>query len=411
MILQLESGGKLVKRTLILLLAILIIFTGCSNNNETVDSTKDSSAEAQQAKRIEAKGENKAQEVVNNEQPEKSSKPEEILTCKKDDPENQENKLPQDTGFIDPFNNVKLEEGNVTIGNENFNFKFIKEANYENTAATLIGSSENYLLFHNYNGVLSYYDKKIPKKFVIDEHINIASISPDERYIIYTKNAIKKEAFYYLDLETFEKNEFDIYLHDNHMEAIDMAIKDGLVYFIVKETDSGKTSIHYTALPSYVDNYSKTERNSSIDINADKLFLFNNDVFAFNKDKDSFEKIIPNNPTESFIKITSEDVTELFGFDYADDSNWVIGVKTKQDESVIITPSEKVKCYEAAMKTTLFDDNFLLINDNLSLYLFDLTNNESSLIKSDITDYFVIKNRIIIQTNNGEFLELSNGQL
>ncbi|MBG9551271.1 hypothetical protein [Cytobacillus firmus] len=85
-------------------------------------------------------------------------------------------------------------------------------------------------------------------------------------------------------------------------------------------------------------------------------------------------------------------------------------MKTKQDESVIITPSKKVKCYEAAMKTTLFDENYLLINDNLSLYLFDLANNESSLIKSDITDYFVIKNRIIIQTNNGEFLELSNGQ-
>ena len=62
------------------------------------------------------------------------------------------------------------------------------------------------------------------------------------------------------------------------------------------------------------------------------------------------------------------------------------------------------------MKTALFDDNYLLVNDNLSLYLLDLRNNESSLIKPGISDFFVVKNRIIIQTDNGEFLELSNEQ-
>ena len=196
--------------------------TGCSNSND-LEAT---SGEVKQSnERSKESTETVAKLTV------KSSALEEILSCKKDDPENQENRLPTDTGFEDQFNDLKQNEGNITIGSEKFTFKYLENIAYEHTAATLIDASDNIYLFHNHNNVLSFYDNRTKEKRVIDEHINQAMITPDEEYIIYTKNAFDREAFYYVDTEIGQRKEFYIFAHDKRMRISDLAYSNGAVYF------------------------------------------------------------------------------------------------------------------------------------------------------------------------------------
>ena len=142
-------------------------------------------------------------------------------------------------------------------------------------------------------------------------------------------------------------------------------------------------------LPSYTDSFTKAEREAAIPNASDKLLQSKNGVYFYNQNNNSLDIPLLNGTPASLIEVRGEDLKEPFSFDYFDKNKWVLGAKNEHDEPVILTPSKKVNCYEAAMKTTLFDDNYLLVNDNLSLYLLDLRNNESSLIKSGISDFFV----------------------
>ncbi|PGK51557.1 hypothetical protein CN918_27585 [Priestia megaterium] len=307
---------------------------------------------------------------------------------------------------LDPFKDINTSTGNLDINDLNFNFQFLKGATYENTAANLIGATDNILLFNNYTNVLTFYGIENQKKYVVDNHINQAIVTPDEEYIIYTKNAVTEEQFYYVDLTIGEKKQFETYKSSTQMKTIDMKYKDGLVYFLVEDYKTKKTSVHFVGLPGYLSKSTAFERRSVVPINADKLYNINNNVYAFNKDTNELVKIKPNNPTETLLEITSQKVSKILSIDYISNDKWAIALVNDKDERVIITPTGTIKTFEGLMGVKWFDKNHLIVNDNLSLYLYNLKTKKKAVIKSAITSFFSTSNSMYIQTNEGDVLSM-----
>ena len=247
--------------------------------------------------------------------------------------------MPNDTGFEDPFTGMKKGEGNVTIGSEKFTFKYLENIAYKHTAATLIDVSDNIYLFHNHNNVLSFYDNRTKEKRVIDEHINQAKITPDGEYIIYTKNAIDREAFYYVDTEIGQRKEFHIFAHDKRMEISNLAYRDGVVYFSFKEEGSDKSTIKMATLPSYTDSFTKAERDAVISNESNKLFQSKKGAYFYNQNNNSLDIPLLNGTSTSLIEIRGNDIKELLTFDYVNKNKWALGITNEHDESVILTPS------------------------------------------------------------------------
>lgn len=306
----------------------------------------------------------------------------------------------------DPFNNIDDTLGAIEINGLDFNFEYINGATYENTAATLIDSTENYLLFNNYNNVLTYYDKKTKEKFVIDEHISDATITTDENFIVYSKNVFDSEAFYYLDLETLQTKEFNIYYHGSRMKVLDMKVKDGLVYFIVQDDATNKTSVHFTVLPAYMTKHTERERNSVVNIDTEKLYVANNQVLAYNKATHSLDKIMPLNEPEPMIIVDSETIQKLRSIDYYDKDKWAIAITNDKNEHLIITPNGKINEFEGLMGAYWFDKEHLVVVDNLSLYLHNLKTGKTDVMKAGISYVFPTLDSLNIQTNDGDILAL-----
>lgn len=334
-----------------------------------------------------------------------------VQTEKEEPPNAFEEEVESHTDYVqdideDPFNEITEETGKLTIGNLPLSFTYLNGTSYENTGASLIDASENHLLYHSYNDVLTFYDGIEKKRYTLDKFFNKALITPDEQYIIYTKNAFNKEAFYYLDLKSLEQREFDIYQHDSRMKIIDMRYHDGLIYFIVQEADTNKTSVHFTALPSTLDDYTAVQRNSVIDINTNELYQFEHGIYAFNKQTSAVEQIIPANPTVPLIKIDSHKVKTIRSVDFYDKKTWVVSIQNDKDEFVLLTPTQTITTYEGLMSAHWFDEKHLVVNDNLSLYLYNLETNENHVAKAGISYVFPTRNDLTIQTNDGSLLKL-----
>jgi len=307
---------------------------------------------------------------------------------------------------LDPFNKVTTNSGNLGINDLKFNFQFLNQAKYEKTAATLIGATDNLVLFNNYTNVLTFYSIQTQTKYVADNHINQAIITPGEEYIIYTKNAVNEEQFYYIDLSIGEKKQFETYKSKDQMKTIDMKYKDGLVYFLVEDYKTKKTSVHFVSLPGYSSNTTAYERKSVIPIDSDKLYNIDNAVYAFNKDTNELVKIVPNNPTETLLEITSQKVSKILSIDYISEDKWVIALVNNDNERVLLTPSGTIKTFKNVMSAKWFDENHLIVNDNLSLYLYNLKTKKKGVIKTDISSFFSSSQNMYIQTNNGDILSM-----
>lgn len=311
-------------------------------------------------------------------------------------------------GDKDPFKSIKDEEGDLSVDKLNLSFTYLKNVSYKRTAATLIDTSKNYLLFNNYTDVLSFYSKKDGGKHVIDNFTNQAVISPDEEFILYSKNALDEETFYYLDTTTYQVSQFGKYQDPNgdRIKVIDMKYKDGLIYYLLKNATNNTTSVHYIALPAYQDQYSKATRDSVLSVNADKLFAFNNNIYVFNKDTKTLERIILNNTSTPVMEVASESIKEMKSVDYYDDKRWAFALVNDQDQSVILTPQGKITDFKGIMSAKWYDKNYLLVNDNLSLYLYNVKTGKKSVVKTDISYVFSNLTTFTIQTNDGEFLQL-----
>jgi len=58
------------------------------------------------------------------------------------------------------------------------------------------------------------------------------------------------------------------------------------------------------------------------------------------------------------------------------------------------------------MSAKWFDENHLIVNDNLSLYLYNLKTKKKGVIKTDISSFFSSSQNMYIQTNNGDILSM-----
>jgi hypothetical protein len=374
------------KRISIITLVLIVILSGCNSKTEKIE-TKNPQA--------------KNTKVVSAE----AATPKEILACGKDDPQDQQNKLPQDAGQ-DPFSHM-AREGTINFGAEVFQYRFVEDIAFQQTAQTLISVSETFNLFHNYGGVLTLYNNETKQKQVIDNNINQAILTPDEEFVIYTKNAIFNETFYYMDTKVGEKKEFFTFENKERMKVSKLAYKDGMIYFSYNEDGSNETVVKTAAIPAYASDFSEAEKNLTVSQASDKLLSGKDNILYFNPVKSTIETVSTSVASHPMAQIQSEKVQELLNFDAINDGQFTITLKNENDERVILTTGKKIKCYEAAMKTLYLDEDYLLVNDNLSLYLYDVKKNESSLIKSDIVDFHVASNRVVIETNDGEYLELS----
>lgn len=306
----------------------------------------------------------------------------------------------------DQFNQPKGDFGTIKLDNLNFQFNYINGATYENAASSLIGSTQHYLLIRNYANVLSYFNRNTGEKHIIDNGVNQAIISPDEQFIIYTKNSIFSETFYYIDLSTKEHKSFYTFNDDNRPQILSLQYRNGLIYFLVKEQTTGKTFVKFTATSGYIKEFSQVDRNSTVNINTDNLSSFDNNIYAFDKSTNALEQIIPSNNPISILNITSEKVQRFISVDFITRDQWAVSLLNDKNQSVIITPQGKITEFKNLMGAYWFDKNYLLVNDNMTLYLYNLQAKNKTVVKSGITSIFPTTSSLVLQTNQGSILAL-----
>lgn len=303
----------------------------------------------------------------------------------------------------DPFNNVTEEVGEVKSGTLPFNYEFIKGATYDHTGATLIDSSSKYLLFRNLNDVLSFYNIENRKKNVLDELINQAVIAQDNKYILYSKNSLFTESFFAFDTSSNETMSLGEYSHTSRMQAIDMKYANGLLYYLVRETDTGKTFVKFVGIPG-ANTLTSADKNAKIDIKTDKLFQTKDTVYAYNSATKDVEVIFPNNSGKTLINLKNQNIKEIKNIQYIDETHWVVSFINNKNEFVLYTPKGENKEFKGLMEAYWIDEQHLVVNDNLTFYTYNPETNEKHVLKSDVSDFVYQFGFMTLQTRNSDLI-------
>lgn len=306
-------------------------------------------------------------------------------------------------GDKDPFNSATEKVGELKSGTLPFNYEYITGATYDHTGATLIDSSSKYLLFRNLNDVLSFYSIENRKKNVIDELINQAVVSQDNKYIIYSKNAFFTESFYAFDTSSNETMSLGEYTHPSRMKAIDMKYANGLVYYLVREADTGKTFVKFVGIPG-ANTLTSADKNAKVNISTDKLFQTKDIVFAYNNATKDVEVIFPNNSGKTLIDLKKQNVKEIKSIQYIDETNWVVSFVNSNNEFVLFTPKGENKEFKGLMEAYWIDESHLVVNDNLTLYTYNPETNKKDVLKADVSDLVYQFGFMTLQTRSSELI-------
>ena len=307
----------------------------------------------------------------------------------------------------DPFKNAPKSEGDVKVGDDSFSYRYINNGTYKNAGATLIDASSNYFIFRTLNDVLSMYNAEADKKNVLDEAINQAVITSDNQYIIYSKNLVFQEAFYAFDTSSLETISLGQYEHPSRMSAVDIKYMNGLVYYLVRETETGKTFVKFVGVPTKENTYSGADRDAKVNISTDKLFSNKDTVFAYNKATKNVEVILPNNSGKTLISLKNEKIKDIKTIQYIDDKYWAVSFIDDKNNFVLLTPKGKVTEFTGLMAAYWIDEHSLIVNDNLTLYTYNIDTKKKHVLKTDIAELNYQTKFLSVITRDGDFIVLT----
>lgn len=251
-----------------------------------------------------------------------------------DVPEEEINEVDPDmgTGTLDSDDLVMEEAGAFDVlleGAKEINVPLMME-----TKAEVVDSSEHYILFIGHAGVLSLYDKRDESLIQLDNPVDHARISDDEKFVAYTiRGALESDVRLYNMTKQLTEQ---IITKDNTYFS-DIAMHDGMILFIFHEQNTEnyelETFSHFDYREGRPPNTLARQKETNI---GPKLYQNEDGVYYYHKADKDIKLVVPGWSHKSIAKVEIKDP----GYLIVNDDNFAI-----LDGGVIVTKSKRYEEY------------------------------------------------------------------
>lgn len=328
----------------------------------------------------------------------------------------------------EPSANVKLPEhedhqhdstdsftkGDATIDALKFNSpKTIEGATIPENMPYLRQATPNYLLMGGLKDFLYFYDLKDERgEAVAKENIEVASISPNEDFLVYAQQDALHEGVYLYDIKN--KTHYGKVTEAPEMNKIvDLKYYNGAIimtYYDVNAADANKKKTFITdtfVLPAKATNFPPQEKVTITGSSMASAFI-GTDYYVYVPETNSIDFLQVNNQALPRMKVDLSNVKidptySARELSLNSNQNWALRFSDEQDyEGIVVTAQGAIKGFDMVSDIAWYNNDYLLVVNDSDLYLYNVNKQTKTKLKTDVYQVGVTNESIYVKNGDNE---------
>lgn len=267
----------------------------------------------------------------------------------------------------------------------------------------LIGASKEYVLIKTYGDYLHLYNIKVKSRTIIDRLIDEAILLPDGKFVIYYNEPLMNQG----EITAYDpltETKTTLLKLPYGEKLTQLAYHEGaLVYSTHPMYEEKKITNHSLILPVYANMYPPAAQKTELPSGDTAWDGYKKDMYMYIPSTQTIDRIQYGSGTFPFSSLTKEPIAKVTKIELSDSGNWFgLYTSTTGAERNLVVDGATISDFDDIFDVSWFQDQ-LVINDTFNLYLFHPKTKTKSLLKSDVSDFYIHDNRIYYRDTNNTF--------